>query len=103
MQTPPQTTCSDGSNQRPDVELSPLCGPIRDALKTQDGVVGEERFVPSGEGEIMSHGAADSARSMGLMVKRAAMRWSSAAKVPMRSWRFKVAWPTRTPPNAELS
>ena len=33
------------------------------------------------------------------MVNRVAIRWSSAANMPMRSCRFRVGWPTRIPAN----
>jgi hypothetical protein len=36
-----------------------------------------------------------------LIEKRVAIRWSNAAKIPMRSWRLSVGWPTRIPASGE--
>ena len=35
------------------------------------------------------------------MVNRVAIRWSSAANMPIRSCRFKVGWPARIPANGD--
>ena len=58
---------------------------VGDPVQPGDGVVGEQRVVPAGEGEVVAQVGGDSARSIGLMVNRVAIRWSRAANMPMRS------------------